>query len=82
MFRPDGSPIPSPRKLDCPLKIETRKINPVPRFTLVGVVEAQGGDGAPPFVQGEVAVYAALDQLAGFVIGKFLPNAGISMVSL
>ena len=47
---------------------------------LVGVPAVQGVDEAPPFVQREVAVYATPDRLPGFVIAKFLPNAGISVV--
>jgi serine protease len=49
-------------------------------FSLISIGLSQGLDQVPPFVQGEVAVYAQPDQLRGFAIAKFLPNAGISVV--
>lgn len=42
---------------------------------------AQGGSSeGPPFRAGEVAVYATPDELSGFDVVKYLPNAGITVV--
>lgn len=37
---------------------------------------------SPPFIAGEVAVYATPDQLPGEQVRKYLPNAGISVVAV
>lgn len=43
---------------------------------------AQGPDQAPPFRQGEVAVYASPAELPGYNVIKFLPLSGISVVQV
>lgn len=47
-----------------------------------GVLAAQTSPAGVPFRQGEVAVYAAPNQLAGLQVVKFLPHAGISVVAV
>jgi serine protease len=45
-----------------------------------GAAVAQGGGQGPPFRAGEVAVFAAPEELAGFEVVKHLPRSGISVV--
>ncbi|UCF38239.1 MAG: S8 family serine peptidase, partial [Acidobacteriota bacterium] len=41
---------------------------------------AQAGAEGPPFVAGEVAVYATPDEVSDFELVRFLPHSGISVV--
>ncbi len=47
-----------------------------------GTLAAQTAPAGVPFRQGEVAVYATPDQLPGLRVAKFLPHAGISVVTV
>lgn len=48
----------------------------------LSLISAQGATAAPPFIGGEVAVYATPEQLSGHRVSKYLPNAGISILTV
>lgn len=51
-------------------------------FSAIGFVGIGQAQEPPPFKLGEVAVYSTPEELAGYPIKKYLPNAGISIVEV
>lgn len=46
------------------------------------LITAHGAGAAPPFVSGEVAVYATPDELPGHKVARYLPHAGITVLKV